>query len=137
MDPKKKRRPISYYIKIALIVLGIVLVVLFILLVRNYLMLRHANLISRRELSLSAFVQKHGPLGASEVGVIHSWMTFDYINRLFGIPQDYLENQLQISDSHYPNLTLGKYASENNIDTVVASHQVQNAILKYFNQPAL
>ena len=87
--------------------------------------MRHANLISRRELSLSASVQKHGALNASEVGVIRPWMTFDYINRIFGLPKDYLKDQLQISDPHYPNSTLSS------LDTVSAA---QAAIVNYFNQ---
>lgn len=137
MKPEKKRRPAGFYIGIALVVLGILLVVLFVLLVRNYLTLRRANLVNQRELSLSAFVQKHGPLNASEVSVIRSWMTFDYINRLFDLPKDYLKNQLQISDSHYPNLTISAYGSENNLDTAEAVGRVQAAISYYFNQPAL
>ena len=119
----KKRRPLGHYIKISLIVLGLLLVVLFIFLVRDYLVLRRANLINRRELSLSAFVQKHGPLSASETGVIRPWMTFDYINRIFNLPKDYLKDQLQISDAHYPNTTLGSS------ETV---YEVQGAIINYF-----
>ena len=124
MEPKE-RQPLRKSITITLVVLGVLLVVLFIFLVRNYLSLRHANLISRRELSLSAFVQKHGALNASEVGVIRPWMTFDYINRIFDLPKDYLKDQLQISDPHYPNTTLG------NSDT---ASQVQAAIVNYLNQ---
>jgi hypothetical protein len=124
MEPKK-RRPLRQIITIILIVLGVLLVILFIFLVRNYLSLRRANLINRRELSLSAFVQKHGALNASEVGVIRPWMTFDYINRIFGFPKDYLKNQLQISDPRYPNITLGSS------ETV---SEVQAAIVNYFNQ---
>jgi hypothetical protein len=137
MESRKKPRPIGYYIGIAIVVLGVLLVALFILLVRNYLTLRRANLINRRELSLSAFIQKHGPLNASEVGVIRSWMTFDYVDRLFDLPKDYLKDQLQISDSRYPNLTLSAYGSENNFDAPATVGRVQGAISYYFNQPAL
>ncbi len=136
MEPKK-RRPLSQRIKIALIVLGVVLVALFVFLVRDYLSLRRANLVNRRELSLSAFVQKHGTLNSTEVGVIHPWMTFDYINKIFNLPQDYLRNQLQVSDPHYPNITLGNYASAGNINALEAVHDVQNAIVNYFKQGAI
>jgi hypothetical protein len=133
----KKQPPLGKKIAIALVVFGVLLIVLFVFLVRDYLALRRANLINRRELSLSAFVQKHGPLGASEVGVIRPWMTFDYINRLFNLPKDYLKNQLQISDSHYPNLTLGSYASADKVATVEAVNNVESAISNHFNQSAL
>lgn len=127
MEPKENE-PIQRFIKITLVVLGLLLAVLLIFLVRDYLALRRANIINHRELSLSAFVQKHGPLNASDIDVVRPWMTFDYVNRLFGLPNDYLKDQLQISDPRYPRLTL------NDPQTV---HDVQNAILNYFNQPAI
>lgn len=135
MEPKK-RQPLNQYIKIVLVLLGLVLVVLFVLLVRQYLALRRENLINQRELSLSTFVQKHGPLDASEVGVIHSRMTFDYINRIFGLPKDYLATQLNISDPRYPDITLSEYSSANMVDSAQTVRNVQSAVAHYFNQPA-
>jgi hypothetical protein len=136
MEPKK-RQPLGQRIKITLVVLGVVLVALFVFLVRDYLSLRRANLINRRELSLSAFVQKNGTLNSTEVGVIHPWMTFDYINRIFNLPQNYLKDQLHVSNPHYPNITLGSYASAENLNTSETVHDVQNAIVNYFKQGAL
>ena len=131
----KKRQPLSQRIKIAIVLLGLVLVVLFVLLARQYLTLRRENIINQRELSLSTFVQKHGPLDVGQVGVIRSWMTFDYINRIFGLPKGYLATQLNISDPRYPNITLGNYASANTVDAAETVLSVQSAVAKYFNQP--
>jgi hypothetical protein len=133
---QKAQQPLSQRIKITLIVLGVLLVVLFVLLVRDYLALRRTDAINRRELSLSAFVQKNGPLNASEVGAIRSWMTFDYINKIFALPKDYLKDQLHISDPRYPNIALSSYASENKIATTEAVNDIEGAIVHYFNQPA-
>ena len=135
MEPKK-RRPLNQIIKITLITLGVLLIALFIFLVHDYLILRHNNLLNHRSFSLSAFVQKHGPLNASEVSVIRPWMTFDYINRLFGLPKDYLKDQLHISDSRYPVLTLSSYASANKIDATAAVSDVQQVVVSYFSQSA-
>jgi len=132
----KKRQPHGRYITIALICLGVLLAILVALFVREYFVLRHANIINRRGLSFPAFIQKHGPLNASEVGVIRPWMTFDYINRLFALPKDYLKDQLDISDPHYPNDTIGNYSSANKITDVAAVADVQNAIINYFNKDA-
>jgi hypothetical protein len=43
---------------------------------------------------------------------IRSWMTFDYINRSFGLPPDYFKNNLNIEDNHYPRVTIGHWAKE-------------------------
>ena len=136
MEPKK-RESVSRYIKIAIILLAVSLVSLVVFLVRDYLSLRRADFINRREISLSAFIQKHGPLTASDVGVLRPWMTFDYANKLFALPEGYLKDQLQISDTRYPNLTLGSYASMNKVDPAEAMVSIENAIVHYLNQTSL
>lgn len=137
MESSGNGHTLSRGVKIALLILGAILIILIVLLIRNYLSLRRANIISRRELSLSAFVHKHGPLNADEVGVIRPWMTFDYVNRIFNLPQDYLKDQLQISDPRYPDLTLGAYASASGTDSTETVLRVEHAIVDYAKQPAL
>src|ERR1035437_6268606 len=44
-----------------------------------------------------------------------SWMTFDYINVVFGIPPDYLKTNLNITDPGYPNIRIDRYAKHNGI----------------------
>lgn len=127
-----ERHPFTKSITISLIVLGAVLAVLLVLLVHTYAALRRADLMNRRTFSLSAFVQRHGPLRTNEAGVIRSWMTFGYINTIFGLPQDYLKTQLRISGSRYPNLTLTAYAGSRGIATGDAVTEVQRAVVSYF-----
>lgn len=50
-----------------------------------------------------------GPLPVSSADFVRSWMTFDYVNQLFGLPQEYLKKTLNITDSRYPNLSLSEY----------------------------
>jgi hypothetical protein len=116
------------YIKIILIVLGGILALLCIFLVINYFSLRRANVINLREGSLSAFVQKHGPLSADETGVLRPWMTFTYINKLFALPPDFLKNSFTITDPRYPNLTVSQYIGSRQLDTATFMTSLESAI---------
>ena len=107
-------------IRYALIILGAILLVLAVFLVANYLSLRRAQVINAREMRASALFAHHAPLAASDAGIIRSWMTFDYVNKLFALPSEYLQAQLQINNTHYPRLTIGSYLSE-----------VENAVRNY------
>ncbi|MDR3582329.1 MAG: hypothetical protein P4L67_03590 [Candidatus Pacebacteria bacterium] len=113
---KGVRRSRMYrYLKVALVVLGVLLALLCIFLVRDYLALRRENLINARELPLSEFVKKHGPLTADETGVIRAWMTFGYINKIFGLPPDFIKDSFHITDPRYPNLTISQYAGSGGV----------------------
>ncbi len=62
--------------------------------------------------SLTSFLsarRERGPLPLSDAGLIRSWMTFDYINKLFNLSPTYLKTTFSISDSRYPNLSLSEY----------------------------
>ncbi len=122
-------------ITIALMALGAVLLVLLIALGHIYMALRRADVINRRALSFSVFTEKRAPLSASSVGTIRMWMTFGYLNKAFSIPQNYFKDQLHITDIHYPNLTLERYASENGLAPSVALQHVQDATAYYFQTP--
>ncbi len=105
-----------------------VLVLLFALLIHGYAALRKEHLISVRELSLSMFVARHGPLTASETGMLRPWMTFDYVNRIFGLPPDFLKTAFSIEDPSYPKLTLSGYAAERGFDEKEFLAAVQAAV---------
>ncbi len=122
-------------VTIALMALGAVLLVLLVALWHIYVALRRADVINRQALSFSAFTEKRAPLSASSVGTIRVWMTFGYLNKAFGLPQNYFKDQLHITDVRYPNLTLGNYASENGLAPSVALQHVQDATAYYFKTP--
>lgn len=42
---------------------------------------------------------------------IQGWMTFEYINRSFSIPNEYLKESLSIPSTHYPKITIAKASS--------------------------
>ncbi len=127
------QRQIELYLKIIIAIAAVILVVLCILLVREYRHLRRLDYIAAHG-SLFSALHAHGPAGASDVSSVATWMTFDYINRLFALPPQYLQTTLSISDSRYPRLTIIEYAGGQHIERPVFLTQVQEAIRAYFAQ---
>ncbi len=116
------------------VVIGLVLVlaVLALFLVREYIGLRRASLLSAHELWLGTVLRTHGPVTVNDIGFIRSWMTFDYINKLFGLPPGYLENRLSITDPRYPQISLENYAEHGHIDLATLIGEIDLAIRDYF-----
>lgn len=67
------------------------------------------------------------------VDEIESWMTFAYINFVFKLPTNYLQSDLQLFDSRYPNIQIRRYARMNHLDEAELVKNVQNAVTS-FNQ---
>ena len=129
VDPVKKGE--NNYIWYAIVVLCAILIVLGVYFVRDYLHIRRLQIVNARELFVSNILKQHGPPTPSEASFIGSWMTFDYVNRLFGIPSDYLKNTLQINDAEYPRMTLSGYAHRNSLNVATFLEQVQAAVRNY------
>ena len=115
-----------------------VIVVLFILLaillgfgIKDYLSLRRAQIISARELFLANALKKHGPLPVSDTGIIRPWMTFDYVNRLFGLSPGYLKSALSVTDPSYPKLSISGYAKYAHEDVNTLLTNLQGAVQSY------
>ena len=119
------------YIRYALIILAVILLILVVFLVANYLSLRRQQFISMRELHFSELLEHHAPLAVSSAEIIRSWMTFDYVNKLFALPPNYLQAQLQITNSHYPKLTISSYAKSENLNVATFLGEVETAIRNY------
>lgn len=62
---------------------------------------------------------------------IQSWMTFDYINAIFGLPGDYLKTALAISDNRYPRMRIGRAAREARIDHEEYLELLRNAVASH------
>jgi hypothetical protein len=119
------------YLRWILIGLAALLVILLVSLFAQYESLRQAEIISAHEFQRSQILERHAPLAPSEASVVRLWMTFDYVNKIFALPPDYLKTQLNVSDSHYPRLTIGEYAESVKVDQTTALTQVQNAVRNY------
>ena len=62
---------------------------------------------------------------------IQSWMTFSYVDYIFSLSPDYLQNSLTIIDSRYPNLNISQYAREKGLDAGDFLKQIQTSVAKY------
>lgn len=75
----------------------------------------------------------HQPLTLEDVPMIQSWMTFDYLNRVFGLPAHYLAAVLEITDADYPNLVIQHYVSDQGLDLQSFSARIQAVITDYLS----
>jgi len=128
-SPSKKAHHI---LKVALGVALAAIVILSILLIRQYQHVRRMGYVGRYQ-SLFSSLHGSGPLTAAYASSTEAWMTFDYINRAFAMPPQYLKTTLEITDSRYPRLTIAKYAQSVGLSQAVATQKVQDAIRAFFN----
>lgn len=101
------------YIILAIILLVILFVFALHLIIRDYRYLR-GDVLSSQPHSFRNWYgmhQRYTP-SVSNVDSIRSWMTFNYLNRVFNLPPDYLKTKLNVSDSKYPNITVEKVIKE-------------------------
>jgi len=62
---------------------------------------------------------------------IESWMTFDYVDKVFGLPESYLKESLAISDARYPRMTIHSYVKKMNLPESEFLAFVRNAVASY------
>ena len=122
------------FIKYALVLLGVIFIVLIFFLIREATSLERSQMISERKAEFSNFLSAHhGPMTIGDVGIIAPWMTFDYINKLFKLPPDYLKTSLNISSSKYPQISISGYAKSDGVAKTIIVSEVQAALRNYFN----
>lgn len=119
------------------IMIAIVLVAIIILSglysLTSYNRIKNRSLIATYRNKINTLLsQNHSSLSAKDTNMIDTWMTFGYINMIFKLPPDYLKTNLNISDSHYPNLSLTKYIKSNKLDRNTFLAQVRSVVTDYF-----
>lgn len=62
---------------------------------------------------------------------VRSWMTFEYLNRIFSLPPTYFSKKLHITDPSYPKMSIARYAVDARITTNAALLQVIAALKEY------
>jgi hypothetical protein len=62
---------------------------------------------------------------------IQSWMTFDYLNKVFMLPPEYLQKELAITDNFYPRITIRKAAAEAMTNQTLYLKHLQDLIENY------
>ncbi len=122
----------SRFTKIITFTLGALFLLLCFFLVREYLHVRRLNEIKSYK-SIISNLRHSQSLTAADVGVIQSWMTFSYLNTLFGLPREYIKQALVISDPHYPNIVIGRYAKSQNMTSTVFVTHIRTIVSEYFS----
>ena len=117
----------SFGIKIVFGVLATLLVLLLALFVRQVAIMR-PSLISLSPRSWHLSVRSRRPLTASDAASIQSWMTFDYLNKVFALPPEFLKTTFGITDPRYPRLSLAHYAETKGVSAANFTDAVKNAI---------
>ena len=129
MDHQPQHHYGKHYAAI-LALLALVFVMLCVALIAEYRELRRENIMNFHASWFAAFHHRM-PLGPSDTDMVESWMTFDYINRIFNLPPEYLKASLQIADSHYPRISVSKYAKSQGIMPDQFVTRIQAAIRNY------
>ncbi len=75
------------------------------------------------------------PLTINDTGMIQYWMTFDYLNKIFNLPTNYLQTTLGINDRRYPVITISHYSRENHLGLDILVLQIKAAIVNYLSTP--
>lgn len=66
-----------------------------------------------------------------DIGKIAGWMTFEYLNRSFNLPSDYLKMDVAVTSTSYPNVSLIKEATLRGQDLTIFLDDVKKSIKKY------
>ncbi len=118
--------------KALLLILLLVLIILFGLLAEQYFEIRNQGIINTEKLQLQNLASQK-PLNAADVIYIEPWMTFNYINISFKLPNNYLKNALHISNPKYPNIVIVKYAKSIGKTGTIFTNTVRAAVRQYFS----
>jgi hypothetical protein len=116
-------------------VLGVIIVVMIVILLCLCAALAAGVRRAGRENPSASFVdflslkRAHGPLPAADADLIRPWMTFDYVNRLFGLPPEYLKVGLDITDKRYPDISFTEYSESSGTTSVSFLGSVRSAVL--------
>ncbi len=76
------------------------------------------------------------PRSPQTVQNTQAWMTFDYLNKTFGLPSAYLQKTLHITDAQYPNLSIKKLATERHLSATTVITSIETAIRSYTTSTA-
>ena len=124
------------YIRHILIILAAVLVMLLVVLFVQYQSLEHQQGMDLWRLRTAGALERHAPLPVSDAGIIRTWMTFDYVNKLFALPATYLQEHLQIQDPRYPRLTISNFAKTRGLTAATFLDGVSSAVRSYASSSA-
>ena len=124
MSAGKKNKTHLTWQTIAITLLSSALTITLVLLVRDSYALQRAGTFERFPHSWQLPVK----ISADE---IQPWMTFDYLNKQFGLPSEYLKTALQVTDPKYPNVPIGKMFRRQGADTQAVVERVKQLVREH------
>jgi hypothetical protein len=133
MNRKQKTKKISPWLIVVAVVIMLVGIWMLLLFRAGRIGNPYSRLNSGRWPIPASTVKKNPPLGLADLDAVASWMTFDYLDKAFNLPADYLRTRLAITDARYPLLTINRFARLQKIDSDTALSQVRQAIADYLN----
>ena len=130
-------QPTTRGVKIGRIIITIVLMVIIILSFyysyHEYSHIQRRNLIATYRSKITTIINRnHSALSAKDVSYISSWMTFDYINKIFKLPPAYLKQTMAINNPTYPLITINQYARRTAMNNASLVKIVQDNVSAYF-----
>ncbi len=62
---------------------------------------------------------------------IEPWMTFAYINTVFKLPKNYIQDALHIADMQYPNISISRYVRRNHLNGTTFIIELRQTVESY------
>lgn len=75
----------------------------------------------------------HERIQPTTVDTLQAWMTFSYINHRFMVPDELLRNELTISNTKYPNITIEQVAKDKKKDVALVMSLVKDSLQKHLD----
>lgn len=128
----RKTTPIESFLIVVIIIL---LIVFSVFLIRN-VQLAHKSGVFKSYTPISELLLKNKEMNRTSIKdteYIDIWMTFQYINFIFDIPENHLRDTLHITDPRYPNLTIGRYIKNGKLDRMTVIDEIKRIVREYMS----
>lgn len=112
----------------------ILLMVVGIVLVHNIRSVNRDQIAPHHPPMISDFLLKNkqeNKTTVADVDKIDVWMTFQYVNFIFNLPEPYLKDRLTIKDVKYPNLSFARYIKNEKLDKAKFISEIQGLVREY------
>ncbi len=123
-------------IELLLIWAIIILIILFSIFLIHNIQSAHRSWVFTNRTSVSEYLLKNkqaSKTSLSDIEYIDTWMTFQYVNFIFKMPDDYLKNGLNIKNNNYPNLPIGRYIKNEKLDKTVVINRIKVLVREYIH----
>lgn len=136
MQPLKNILKKITLVEILVVVLVTVLLITFsVFLVHNIRTAEKSGVFKQHKTAYELLIdhKKLNQTTTQDIEYIDTWMTFQYINFVFNIPEAHLKHILKIEDPRYPNMTLGKYIKNKKLDKTKFIDEIKKIVREYMN----